>query len=132
VATSQNIASWFEETMHSTGKWLGGTESYHYRMAAQVSKRHVGMEEIRTQNGVYTPVVFWIVRDLGILSKDDFATSRDHSQLGYIHLYNGTFGHDAELRIHWRLRIFLDANDLQLEGGLQIRFTGNMSGSRSI
>jgi hypothetical protein len=87
------------------------------------------VEEIHTQDGVDTAVVFWIICDLGILSKDDFAASRNHSQLGYIHLYNGTLGHDAKLGVHGRLRVFLDANDLQLEGGLQIRCTSNTSGS---
>lgn len=60
-----------------------------------------------------------VVGDLRVLAPDDLAACSDETELGDVHLDDGTLGDDAELGVHGRLRVLLDADDRQLEGRLQ-------------
>ena len=53
------------------------------------------------------------------LAPYDLSAGGDHTELGHIHLNDCTLGEHTELRVHWRLRVLLDANDRELEGGLE-------------
>ena len=77
---------------------------------------------IRTQDGVDAAIVFGVVRHLGVLAEYDFSACGDHAELGDVDFDDCSLGHDAELGVHRTLRVLLDAENLQLEGRLQVRY----------
>ena len=84
-----------------------------------------GMEaEKLTEHGVDTPIVLRVVCDLCILPEDDLSARCDHTELGNVDLDDRTLRHDTELRVHRRLRILLNTDDLELECCLQISYVG--------
>ena len=58
---------------------------------------------------------------------DDLARVGDEAQLADVNLEDGPFGDHAKRRVHSRLRVFLDAQDLELECGLRARNTHRSS-----
>jgi hypothetical protein len=69
-----------------------------------------------TKDSIDATVVLGIIRYLSILSKNHLSTRRDKPKLRNIDLNDGSFCHDAELGVHWGLRVLLDSKDLELEG----------------
>ena len=94
-------------------------------------------------------LVFWLVRDLCVLARVemercqsrctallrpldmrthlapyDLSASGDHTEFGHVDLDDCTLGENTELRVHGRLRVLLDADDGELEGGLEGRTSG--------
>jgi hypothetical protein len=76
-----------------------------------------------TKNSVDAAIIFGVVCDLGVFPKHYFSTSRDHAQFRNVDLDDSSLRHDAKLRVHGRLGIFLDTEDLQLERSFQVSYT---------
>ena len=70
---------------------------------------------LNKQNSIYTAIIFWIVRDLGKFTPDDFTCGGDKAELADVDLDDGTLGDDAKRRIKVGLRVFLDADDIEAE-----------------
>ena len=76
---------------------------------------------LNQQYGVDASIILGMICDLGVLSPDNFPAGRDQAQFADVHFDDGALGEDAELAVHWALRVLLDGDDGQLEGGLQFR-----------
>lgn len=77
--------------------------------------------DLDEQNRIDTAVVLRIVRDLSILRPDHLAVLCDQTEFADVHLDHGSLGHHAQARVHRTARVLLDADDRQIESGLQFR-----------
>lgn len=87
-------------------------KSYIYKSLDKNSK-------LDAEDSVDTPVVLGVVGDLSVFTPNDFTRGGDEAQFGDVDFEYCTACDDAELSVHSGAGIFLDADDVEAEGGLE-------------
>mmetsp|Transcript_31690 Transcript_31690/g.69292 ORF Transcript_31690/g.69292 Transcript_31690/m.69292 type:complete len:273 (-) Transcript_31690:60-878(-) len=72
------------------------------------------------ENGIDAAIVLGVVRHLRVLSPDDLARGGHQAEVGAIHLDDRPLCDHAERGVQRRLRILFDADEVELERGLEL------------